>query len=687
MDLSSDPLQIATENCANEILKRLGNPKPGFLAVHFLSGKPKEPGYIRKSAVRIDEVGLMRIGLSSDPSEYKHSEVLQHHVRLFDRNDTLLLYALAQRAAPEIQPKPGDPKPYWLKIGQKWKKKDAEWHCDQIEWPKNIEPFLVPPDLAKQYFTAVYDGKGDLKQCLRDFERRRAESFGRWLSGKNYIGLDDESTWSTLKPLQSSLIYFRSFGMKDKSSRSAMSGDLLVIDVVDNPSGTMHPTVGIVVVSPCISSPALAKTIQDVVCQDFRAAVLIQLADLADLGGAVQKLRSRLGVPESTSEAIIFPVPWHKNRFDLATFWLTLLCQELSKPIHGIHEGDPLEFWFIAGDRSEFEDDPNIVFDKVFTGDLSEIVDFCPPRTAVSASKLQKSLANAVKRLAKEHFPWFERGRHALFFDISNDRVAAVGLVGIKGSNWSQFLSEVYKPATEQQVQIPACAVGFVSGEHGGGLALCHPQAEEGNPKLKILFRLRRGDVKTAADQRRSALDELFGQAVPDCDVELRQTVTELCLLIADDPHIGGTVVLLSEEDAFSRFVPMGKPWGFANAQSDKIPLMAHDGATLIYLGNGNQRWGYRYMLVPDGVDENIRKKLVGLADKYEVESPLAGVGTRRWSAALAAFSKGVRLVVAISQDGDITCWDCPDPKDFQTASILKLRLGETPSRIWMRDL
>jgi hypothetical protein len=374
----------------------------------------------------------------------------------------------------------------------------------------------------------------------------------------------------------------------------------------------------------------------------------------------------------------ILPVPGHHDRFQLLTLWLALLTKKLTGRVH---EEEALEFWFVAGDLSEFEDDPDVLFDKRFKA-VDEQAQFSPP---ADIDKLEDHAETAAKLLEKEHFPWFEGGRYALFFDLASKNMRAVGLCGIKRSTWSHLFTEVYKSEAEQKqdnsgVKIPMCIIGLVSTRHGGTtIGLCHPQATKGK-HLKHLLRLRDGKWQFAEDKRHSELVKLLKEVAAPATVAQRQSLAELCVLIADNPHAGGTVVLMKNRAAFKKFLQMGTPWDFGQQlfSSEKSPLMAHDGATLVYFNREKQRFDfdYRYILTPDGIADKVKEQLIAISKRFDKESPLAGVGTRRWSAALAAFKKEVDTVIVISQDGDITYWRVPDKTHYNSATITKLPLG-----------
>jgi hypothetical protein len=681
-----DPIQQAVEECANKIWVSLGQEAPRFLAVHFLCGESKKPGFIRKSAVRLGDAFVKSLDLQStvgwdqlaeDERNGRHRSVLRRHVRMFEREETLLTLSLDAMA--RLNPTTG----FWVRVGARVPDPLPEgWSGHSLDWPDGIAQVLVPLEDAKAHLRQAYEDNRGTLDAGSLFEMHRAEAFGRWLGHPQ--APDKLELWNKIKPLQSSLVYLA----VASESEPGISGDILLfkLDAIVN-GNTAVPALqplAVVVLSPPLSSAGgadgLSRLVKDAFAHDRVRDHLRGHKELEEMRQALEKqLELNPAIDDKLRrERDILPVPGHKDRFLLLTLWLALLTKNLAR---SIHEGTPLEFWFVAGDLSEFEDDPDILFDKRF-GSNDECVRFSPPG---DLSKLEPHAKAAVTLLEKEHFPWFKDGRHALFFDLTDAKMRAVGLCGIRRSTWSHLLGEIYKSEGEQQqavsgVSIPTCLIGFVSTRHGGaGIALCCPKADTGK-KLKLLLRFREGSWQSTQDVRQVELVKLLSQVAGTAGSDEKKALAELCVLIADNPHAGGTVVLVNDVKQFESFIQMGKPWDLGELSlSEKSQLMSHDGATLVCLDANSHRFDYRYILTPDGLLPAIRKGIVGLSTGFDNGSPLAGVGTRRWSAALAAFKEGVETVIVISQDGDITCWRCQDKANWSDADILRLPPGGVP--------
>jgi hypothetical protein len=681
MTNTEDPIQKAVEACAEKILTDI-TPSPPLLAVHFLCGEPDEPGYVRKSALRLNDkiARKLRSGQKNgkatlDPK--KHREVLRRHVRLFERDNTAL--RLAVKAADENSH-------FWYRVGDQAPiELPGGWSKGNLSWPDDWNEFLAPRSTALEYLTSVYAGTTPSKLILGELDIHRAEAFGRWVT--KATDSQKKERWEQISPLQSSLLYF---SVAQTFRRQRVGGDFLVFSLppIKDAQRNITPKV-VVVLSPCqpnsLEVAAIVENaIKDVFAEDD---VRKHLSGHKELEGRTDELARLLNVRRRqsdnfwkrlTSASAALPVPGHRDRFQFLALWIALLAKQLTGRRH---ENEPLEFWFLAGDLSEFEDDKDIIFDKKLPA--QEVRKFSP---ASDGAKMRKHAETAAKLLEKEHFPWFEDGRHALFFDLSaSEAESAVGLCAVKRSTWAHFYSEIYKTHKEQErednIRIPMCIIGCVSKRHGGtSIALCYPQSRN-EKKLKMLFRLTGNNLRdykwqAAEDKRHAELVKLLEEVTAGATPEQQDSVAELCVLVADNPRIGGTVVLLKTPSQFKRFLQMGEPWPFENlSSSDKAPLMAHDGATLVCLQNSEQ-YGYRYILTPDGISREVRDSLKNLSLCFESKSPLAGVGTRRWSAALAAFKRSVQAVIVVSQDGDITCWKCAEPKTCENAFVTVLPLG-----------
>jgi hypothetical protein len=643
--------QEAVEKCADNVKSMIGT--FGFLAVHFLCGEEKKPGFVRKSAVRLGESFLSNIFYGeAHPTFQQNSKVLRSHVRRFEREHTLLKLALKKSMV-----KNGNPseKFYFRVGGDDPSDLPSDWRKGNLVWPDKINEFLVPFDKAKAYLKSVYksvskssDNTKKSNTFIKDFEMQRSAAFGRWLVEKEKTDstmdkrkdeYKPKDIWKYINPLQSSLIYFTA----SRNGNSPINGDFLVFRLkpVKDGNNSIVP-LAVVVISPSLNN---FTSLQEVECEIRESLSIDSVRDHIkghkNLEAMKNILKFKLSLNEDNSKPLILliekssralPIPGHRDRFQLLSLWFALLTKELAGHVH---EGKKLEFWFVAGDLSEFEDDSDILFDKRFTN-IAERTRFSPP---AKTEALEGHSKTAVKLLEKEHFPWFEDGRCALFFDLASEHMEAIGLCGIKHSTWSHLYSEVYKSVEEQHgengIKTPMCLVGYVSERHGGaGIGFCHPQATKEKKKLNQLLRLRNGTWQTATDKRNEELLKLLQSVAGAVPLPNKKQLAELCILIADNPHAGGTVVLL-EADNFDDFLQMGKPWefGIALSASDKSSLMAHDGATLVSIGDINKsEYRYRYILTPNNIDKSIIEKLKEVGDSLKEGSPLAGVGTRRWS-------------------------------------------------------
>ena len=337
----------------------------------------------------------------------------------------------------------------------------------------------------------------------------------------------------------------------------------------------------------------------------------------------------------------------------LPTDWAILLAEHL---VERKHEGRVLEFFLVCGERSEFEDKQM----------LRPIIE---PKDAllslswtdnVNKANAQSVAKNAADRIAKEHYPWFENGRYALFWDTATNSPQPAMLACLDSTNWLQVAQERF--ANELRARVPDCLFCWIYGEP--------QQAGVGrvtNGRIYELLRWRKDDSGTNCWQysdrtlREISMVKTLEKVLGISSSPVLRDAVGVALSVADDPAKGGTIIFASE-DRVPAFRPMGDPLVPKGdlSNEDLIALIAQDGASLRAipkLGQVGRRWQHRRLLTPDKDADAWLTALQEAARKQQQPWPLQFKGSRRWSAAMTAFHEDVNAVLVISQDGDIQIW------------------------------
>jgi len=725
-----DRNQDVVNEYADEIFSQ--DTDSSLVIVHLVYGAISDPGSIRRSAVRARNCYLNDLGLlwmnqnnESEPDANKHKtkvdvngvhgEVLRRHIRYLDRSNTFL--NLVGRC---LRDKQLDKLTFDLSIA---KRGAIEW-CDvkaqadgiKFTYSKAFADILVPPSLAIEYLDHFYrnhksnSNQQESELAAQAWETQflvsRAGIFGNILDikkqremlsvlhKKDLVDRWSESDikvnfWNLLGELQSALLYFRgALAQKvDGNKRSIDSrppeGKVFARQVRSRPrnggKSLIELPTAVTILCPKVSRDPSEKIIEKLLVksteeeneQDNSKQIC------AKIYPAFKDPATRIQFSNTVKKG--FELREQKRRLECISLWMIWIIEGLHK---SIHEGHALDFWFVAGDQTEFRDNNNIDFKELMPNQVRELT---IPKHSADEKEFQNASKRAVRALEKEHFPWFQRGRYGLFWDIGRNSHAPTGLVAIKGSNWEQVLTESIKDIPN--LDIPVCCITYTTGLPKEAGVISHTKLNGG--AFPPILRWRKTQWQSDNDPRESELHNqlvnLLGkkpeQLTVDEERHLRD-ISTLCTAVADDPHAGAIMVILNDnparktEDYFhDLFAQMGKPWSIDNNREDRAALVSHDGATLITLKD--RKWGYRFLLSPDGVDRDVRKKLVRCALLESSDFPLTGAGSRRWSAALTAFKSEVGAVIAISQDGDIYYWSSKDGKLNEQAQCLHFPVAD----------
>jgi hypothetical protein len=672
---TEDPIQQALDCCVG----KLSENQNGFYAAHFLFGKQSSdnrqhwPSFLRRSASLVKECPYIQA--NTDDSSQIHRDALLGHVRIFDRS-RLLIYLVANLAH-ELQ------KNIIFCIDIIENKLpleivevvDNDFTRFQVILSKEFVEDLVPQEVTANYLRTIYTHcmnktlqTSKLQVLAEQFDYPRAKALGMILaieedkfSIPNSLANCLEGTtnyqklWNLLVHLQSTLVFEQSANTNHLGGgitcirETFLSPEIATI-VTFMPSFNLKLNIDSILETigyrenfqPGIYEFLKSKN------QYLTTKLLDSINKESHYGREIENIENEIKRKIHKLEL----TNYQTDNIKVFTYWMCLLAQKL---VGAIHEGEALDFWFIAGEKTSFADDIRFKFIPFIDCDLESKQKIAIPYTVDKIDN--EKIENAVRLLQREHFPWFHRGRNALLFDISGNDTAPVGLVEFLGSTWHQVIEESFKSKNDQKLSLPSCSIVYIDRDaKDTGLMFCDPRPNPQNRMIERVMRLNKSKWHIYGSQSRN--QELFNifNGVHNITQDEAHEFTDLCLRIADDLSIGGTLVFVKDSQFAKSFVSLGTPWDFG--ESIQISLIAHDGATLIWKDEGKYKYKYRCLLLPKDLPQILIKTIEKISLDPKQGKPLNAVGTRRWSAALTSVNEAVDLVVTISQDGDITCWN-----------------------------
>ena len=695
----SDKLQESVENCAEKLFNKLGS--SSLCIVHYLSGPRQRAGAIRKSAVRARACPLASLAKDAITRHKKthgglcseadlHREVIARHVQHIHREHTFLnVVEEAMQTCPTAD---------WLELHVE-QRSDAGEHVFHIptdaeesgEENPVIKWFYGPallsslmPYSSDEYIECLYGPAKETSDArwMRTFEMARAEAFGRSIQEANDRGKEQaaifaskSNIWSRLPALQSSLLYFR-FGGKQNEAPTATCLFTRFEGQEDVSS------VGGAIVCPAIplNDRGARRVIKDILKRELKKAHNHLFPSESD--NRIGKIesdqynlpisdegRTRLWTKLNTLPKLLCGRQRTRNRaFCLWSMRLAELLREAR------HEGTPLDFFSVVGDKSQFKDRRSITF-----RDFRELAIEARHGLNVLGMppvKNDKSLDNWPKRadrqakaaaraLSREHFPWFCGGKYALFWDISGDDLRPSGLVGLPGGGWDHVVVDRF--ADVLSVDLPECMAVFTTGNPSEA-SLLHvepvvaEQSDVGPKRVTELARWHDGKWRVLQDTRRKRLRRRLVDRLGKANKDFINRLLDYVIRLADNPSTGGIFLLTNRapDVGSSLFPAMGTPWRWPNASpEDRLALIAHDGASDMPIQGTEEHWQHRLLLFSKDIHPSAPKDLVKHSMKKEF--CLTSAGSRRWSAAIAAFHPKVMAVLVVSQDGDIQLWHAPE--------------------------
>ena len=683
-----DAIDEQLNRCVDLLIRDVSQPE--LVVLHLLCGEAGEPGAIRRSAIR-----------SRSADGETGTAGLRHQMRDFDRRNALL--SIAEKWATATATLPGARDSVMsLDIGDH----DGEpFSCVgglssglpklSLTISRDLIAELCPEEIAEPYLRFTYAGsqQQDLMNLMEDFQLARSSVLGRISSldvEKEYVkkisGKPENSPdksryygglWRILTGIQNVALFFRAICGPEWVEKAG------VRYFVSSFGGIGSSSVLMAIFFPCRDEDSIGSRVFSTLASNWQPFETMLGIELPDSGAYCD---IHFDGPQDTANKIgqlletIFNIRVQKAVALSATRWFMWLVEQLATKRH---EGHPLDFYFMVGDRSQFEDSKRVTFKRF--GEIGDDFDVAVKPLGIPISQAGPDIRKAIASLqssflSSEHYPWFQGGRYLLFWDVTSPAGQLVkpmlpyGLLKISGSSWSQYIDQVYidKPG----IVLPANILVYVGGSTGEAGVVITRISKVGPATIHRVMKYREKHWRlVGADERADALlTKVLVSPVIESAV-VRKKIVDVVMRVAENPGRGGTLIVLRKDAKEQQFIRMGVPWRFGNEVEDVEALMSHDGATLIRESPGKEEWQFRLLLSGDSLDERTKRKLEELALNAAQKTPLSGVGSRRWSAALAAFRDEVEAIVVISQDGDIVSWRVPRGR-LEEAEYILLREG-----------
>lgn len=677
----NDQIQNLVECCADELFKELTDTK--LCIVHFLCGTMDTSGAIRKSSLRTKNslfstlVGKCKLAGNKKLINIKHRDVLRDYIRYLDRRNTFL--RVIEMIFTEKMGKNGTLNKLVIQIKIDTTllphrfdsdEETSSDNCLTVIWKCGTDiPKTLIPSNAVQYLEDHYlppqPGAEEVDWPLC-FEIARSETFGRILheseqQEKTYNKEEKNTLSKNLAALQAAMLYLEQ--CKRARGKEMLMGTAILIKLGKKERKDELLAFGVVILSPCIEDIQIVK-VENIVRKFLCGAkkivfpsVVIKTEHIEPrFAGNTKREENKQRNNFKKRVEGIFKLPVQKQQAKFIGLWLLYLTERLQ---NSVHEGDLLDFFFVAGDKSDFRDHPLITFKDFKNSMLRDLNSLAVPK------KMSERDEEAPKIiLTKEHFPWFQGGRNALFYDVSGNSLHPLGLVAIKGSSWAYIVAD--RHYDRQSVKIPNCVTIFTTASPKGAGAIMTT-----GEKVEEIAKLKNSQWNVIGDDREKNLIDQLKNHLKIEESEWLNEIAKLAILVADNPRTGGTI-LISKQELENVFPEMGKAWAFENLSlEDRIALIAHDGATARNIADTG--WKHRLLLLPDEVCSDVKKEIVEYSQNLGNKFPLSCVGSRRWSAAIAAFHPKVEAVIVISQDGDILCWASKCKSELDETLCLKL--------------
>lgn len=697
-DFMSDYLQ--------ELIDELEPPdeiKDRVILFHYLKGLNDNPYQLRRTKVHLPESSALSIlaqekinnqNIVGDKSQQKilemHRVVMQEYIRYLDRDNTFLSLIIKNftsitKENDSIENYSGN-----LSTNSNAKNKSkcilrevshndnyqVQWEISQlavkilIQNTKNDKNEAV---FLHEIYNKVNGGKVD-EEWKYAFQYARSELFGN-LCERDMSIESRKKIWDLISSIQGILVFLSSA----INSQTNLSCSFIIIKNSDfcEPNET---ELAVMIVSPSIAE----NRISDLKVYFARSAKTMfgriksegnQKSDFLANGFMAKYFPLVNDDINEKCFKLIGKSIYHSSEANIdEAMWAMLLMHNL---MNRKHEGQLLDFFIVCGELSQFKDLPQIKFRDL---NMKSRDDLKWDRNT-NTLNTQKTLDRVANQIANEHYPWFESGRYALFWNTVSKHGdnSPIGLVSIEHFNWINIIQSRLQAILP--LEMPNCLICYIYGNPQKiGVKIIeksHDTSTEGlnsqllelgsktSSQAKELLRWQDNKWKLIANESRknnlkNTLDELLNNP-PNLD-----KILEIIIEVSEDPEKGATIVFVQDDETIKQFGSrkknMGEPWDLGDINSeDIIALVAQDGATLCPIDSRDlQSLQYRKLLLSSDSSlsllDQIEEKWPTIKSQ-DAEWPLLAKGSRRWNAAIASCNYLVDTVLVISQDGNIQIW------------------------------
>lgn len=716
----SDSLQDFINNTTIDLQRQCK-----VVLLHYLFGPNENPYRTRRTKIYLNSALFSRFAGEIEPQK-QHDRVMQEYIQYFDRDNTILNLSVDKFV--ELSNMEATKAVTTLILNIKTVNKEADVfylskpigvsidkHIFNItyEISQNSINLLAPLPLVINFFRDIYTNSSLKSTWSIDFEILRTNLFGKVynipsdkITNKNISTIDENyfkeenEFWKSLKPIQAALMYFRGVCFQDINYiENDLSGSIVVTKRDNGLPIENYTELAVAVLSPSITPRKIKNSVINPLHQTL-GNIGIHREQMSKLPESKIHECLRLLDKKILQDKVKELYPLNFTCVTHATDWTILLTTFLANQKH---EGKLLDFFLVCGDLSQIKDSKFTKFREVcgFEEGKSENLDFLSAPSdlnRIEAPEISDRAKGIAKQIIREHYPWFENGSHALFWDTSSGN--PVGLVSLEMSNWGQLIQ--YRFRNRIPFKIPNCLVCYVCGEpqNVGVLLINNPESKSkllnnsrNESEIKELLRWQEGKWQSMInvarkDELRGVLKDLLN--VFENDAQLNEVI-EIAIRVSEHPNKGGTIVFVENQETFNRFSKvMGASWKPTDSMTseDAIALVSQDGATLCPLQSGENfgvlgldSWEYRKLLVSSGDSLELLNAIRIEWDHItsQKEWPLTAKGSRRWNAAISACNNVINTVLVISQDGDIQVWHVANSNGYELADIERLVIIDFP--------
>lgn len=652
-----------------------------FVLVHYLLGTTDNPYSLRRTKIYIRDgesilnqsLAIYQNRTSNTDTIENHKKALLEYIQYLDRDNTFLKLIvdnlIKKDASSQMKAS--------LSIDATDKVFFSEPSKENTEknWTigKKFADALAPVEMIEKFFNQVYqmnliDDKNN--NWTDTFKILKSLVFGK-ISELQDLSFDDygilsekiNRTWNALSSIQSALIYSKA------ASTPITEGQDYSYDIFSfTKKGTEQSLETFVI----ISSPKV---------QDNKDCNDIQIELNSEAERVFSNIENQRNSEKDTIPKIQQHIPYDRDneimwsnlevilkqifyRKDVVLIkiiqWMIILLTNL---IAKKHEGKTIDFFFVCGDLSQFDDE------KMYK-EVPKLEGFKAPSINNNFMEVAKHLA---KEISDEHYTWFENGRYGLFWNTESKETFPIGLVSIKNFTWLDVLKNRSKE--KLPIKIPNCFITYVYGnaKRVGSVGIIENKVTD-----ILLFYDKRWIEYNSTSPRKDGIINKINELYPSSfKAHTLDETVELALQIADNPDKGGTLVFVKPKADMKYFKQMGESWEPSGEKlpEDILALISQDGATLRVLEDDLWKYKYRHFLIPSAKTVELLEQIKNICDHHKW--PLRAKGSRRWSAAIIACHMDVDAVIVISQDGDIQLW-CIKNKSY-TLQKNKIEVIEFP--------